>query len=396
MQSKFILSAFVIFFTLQPVGLLVFAQEGTDSSEINALNDKISEKKQSIDQISDRIEEYKKKIEQKQAQKVSLSVELDLLDNRIAKTKLEIEETEISIDLVNTEISLLNKQLTSLEQTLQKDRQLLVAVLQKIQVNDQDLPLRLFFGSDSLSQLFDEVQSLETINQDLKQTLEKTKQSKEAVQNKKEVEQTKKDQMQEMSLALAHEKGQLEEEVQSQEVLITETQNSENQFRLLLQQTKEEEQFITQQISALQKEIEGKLSASDQAGDSSVMSWPFDPPKGLSVYFHDPTYPYRHLFEHSGIDLPAPKGTGIGSAAPGYVAWAKKGRLYGNYVMIIHSNGLSTLYAHLSRIDVKADEFVARGQIIGAVGSTGLSTGPHLHFEVRKDGIPTDPLAYLQ
>jgi murein DD-endopeptidase MepM/ murein hydrolase activator NlpD len=396
MQSKFLLSAFVILFTLQPAGLLVFAQEGTDSSEINVLNDKISEKKQSIDLISDRIEEYKKKIEQKQAQKASLSVELDLLDNRIAKTKLEIEETEASIDLVNTEISLLNKQLTSLEQTLQKDRQLLVAVLQKIQVKDQDLPLRLFFGSNSLSQLFDEVQSLETINQDLKQTLEKTKQSKEAVQNKKEVEQTKKNQMQEMSLALAHEKGKLEDEVQSQEILITETQNSENQFRLLLQQTKEEEQFITQQISALQKEIEGKLSASDQVGDSSLMSWPFDPPKGLSVYFHDPTYPYRHLFEHSGIDLPAPKGTGIGAAAPGYVAWAKKGRLYGNYVMIIHSNGLSTLYAHLSRIDVKADEFVARGQIIGAVGSTGLSTGPHLHFEVRKDGIPTDPLAYLQ
>jgi len=396
MRLNFFLSIFVLFFALQPLGVFVFAQEYNDESEIGALNDKIAGKKQNIDQINDRIDEYKKKIEQKQAQKASLSVELDLLDNRIAKTKLEIEETEASIDLVNSEISLLNEQLTSLEQTLQKDRQLLVAVLQKIQVRDQDLPLRLFFGSDSLSQLFDEVQALETINQDLKQTLEKTKQSKEAVKSKRDVEQTKKNQMQEMSLTLEYEQDQLEEEVKSQEILITETQNSENQFRLLLQQSKEEEQYITQQISALQKEIEGKLNASDKAGDSSVMSWPFDPPKGLSVYFHDPTYPYRHLFEHSGIDIPAPKGTGVGSAAAGYVAWAKKGRLYGNYVMIIHSNGLSTLYAHLSRIDVKADEFVARGQIIGAVGSTGLSTGPHLHFEVRKDGIPTDPLEYLQ
>ena len=176
MRLKFFLSALILAFTLQPVGMFVFAQDNTDTSEINALNDKISEKKQSIDQINDRIEEFKKKIEQKQAQKASLAVELDLLDNKIAKTKLEIEETETSIDLVNTEISLLNEQLTSLEQTLQKDRQLLVAVLEKIQVKDQDLPLRLFFGSDSLSQLFDEVHSLEAINQDLKQTLKKTKQ----------------------------------------------------------------------------------------------------------------------------------------------------------------------------------------------------------------------------
>src|SRR3989338_2225952 len=176
MRLNFFLSIFVLFFALQPLGVFVFAQEYNDESEIGALNDKIAGKKQNIDQINDRIDEYKKKIEQKQAQKASLSVELDLLDNRIAKTKLEIEETEASIDLVNSEISLLNEQLTSLEQTLQKDRQLLVAVLQKIQVRDQDLPLRLFFGSDSLSQLFDEVQALETINQDLKQTLEKTKQ----------------------------------------------------------------------------------------------------------------------------------------------------------------------------------------------------------------------------
>ena len=101
------------------------------------------------------------------------------------------------------------------------------------------------------------------------------------------------------------------------------------------------------------------------------------------------------MFEHSGLDLPAASGTLVLSAATGYVAWTKNGRLYGNYVMVIHASGVSTLYAHLSRIDVVADQFVARGDQIGAVGSTGLSTGPHLHFEVRKNGIPTNPLDYL-
>ncbi|MBI4714064.1 peptidoglycan DD-metalloendopeptidase family protein [Candidatus Uhrbacteria bacterium] len=372
------------------------AQEAEISNEINALNESIDEKRQSIEQINRRIDEFKAKIQKKQSEKASLASEFDLLDNRITKTELEIQETKESIGLVNTEIVLLNEQLTDLEQTLQNDRQLLIGVLQKIQVKDQDLPIRLFFGSESLSQLFDEVQSLETINRDLKQTLEKTKKSKEEVKNKRDVGEEKRDQMEEMFTALEIEQEQLSEEIESQGILIIETQRSEDQFRALLQELKEEEQFITQQISVLQKEIEGKLGESDESGDTSILSWPLDPPKGISVYFNDPTYPFRNLFEHSGLDLPALKGTSVGAAASGYVAWARKGRLYGNYVMIIHANGIATLYAHLSRIDVEPDEFVARGKIIGAVGSTGLSTGPHLHFEVRKDGIPTDPLQYLK
>ena len=137
------------------------------------------------------------------------------------------------------------------------------------------------------------------------------------------------------------------------------------------------------------------MSASDEVGDSSALSWPLSPEKGISALFHDPTYPFRHLFEHPGLDLPAPTGTPVKAVAPGYVAWVKVGRQYGNYIMIIHANGTATLYAHLSRTDVEPDQFVARGKVIGAVGSTGLSTGPHLHFEVRKNGIPTNPLNYL-
>jgi len=163
-----------------------------------------------------------------------------------------------------------------------------------------------------------------------------------------------------------------------------------------LQDLKEEQGYVNQQIAALQREIEGKLNSSDSLGDASVLSWPFDPTaRGISAYFHDPSYPFRHLFEHSGIDLPSPTGTTVKSSAPGYVAWTKQGTLYGNYVMVIHANGFATLYAHLSKIYVSADQFIGRGEPLGAVGSTGLSTGPHLHFEVRKDGIPTNPLDYL-
>jgi murein DD-endopeptidase MepM/ murein hydrolase activator NlpD len=173
------------------------------------------------------------------------------------------------------------------------------------------------------------------------------------------------------------------------------TRESETQFQELLYELRQEQAYINQQVALLQREIEGKLEASDLLG-SSILSWPIDPSiRGISATFHDPTYPFRHLFEHSGLDLPAASGTPVKSAASGYVAWTKQGRLYGNYVMIIHADGMATLYAHLSRIDVVPDQFIARGDQIGTVGSTGLSTGPHLHFETRKNGIPTDPLNYL-
>lgn len=378
-------------------GLFASAQEAVVSEEIEALNQTISQKKGNIEEINRRIDEYKKKIQKKQAEKATLAVELELLDNRIAKTELEIEETEEEIDLINSEISLLSEQLSALETKLNHDRELMSGVLQKIQVKDQEMPLEVFFGTDSLSDLFDEAHALQTINEDLKRTLEKAKQAKAMVEEKRAAQQTKRDQMEQVELTLEKEQQQLQEEVGAQETLIVQTQNSENAFRALLQELKEEQASINQQIAALQKEMEGKLGASDAAGDSSALSWPVDPStRGISATFHDPTYPYRHLFEHSGLDLPAKKGTSVKAAASGYVAWARTGRLYGNYVMIIHSDGIATLYAHLSRMDVKPDQFIARGSVIGAVGNTGLSTGPHLHFEVRKDGIPTNPTDYLK
>jgi len=85
----------------------------------------------------------------------------------------------------------------------------------------------------------------------------------------------------------------------------------------------------------------------------------------------------------------------VGAAAAGRVIFAGAYGGYGNAVIIDHSGGMSTLYAHLSSITVTYGEIVSAGQTIGLVGSTGLSTGPHLHFEVRIDGKPVDPVPYL-
>ena len=99
---------------------------------------------------------------------------------------------------------------------------------------------------------------------------------------------------------------------------------------------------------------------------------------------------------HSGIDFRAPLGSNALVTAPGVVVKAGWNGGYGRMVEVDHGNGFSTRYGHLSRIDVKVGDHVVRGGVIGEVGSSGRSTGPHLHYEVRRNGDAIDPLAFLK
>ncbi len=378
-----------------PSGGFLMAHSG-EHADVQVLNSEIEFKRDSIDQLNRQISAYQSKIEEKQAEAATLEGEVDLLENRIAKTALDIDAAEVSIDLTNAEISIIEDEIHEQEDLLDSQREMISEVLQQIQVLGDGFGLQVLFGTDSFSQLFDELERLENVSTDLKGAVDQARKTRIKLEEKHASEQAKKDQLVAYEESLIQSRALLEEEQNAKTVLVDQTKSSEAEFRRLLTEVREEQTFINQQIVALQAEIEGRLNASDEVGDSSVLSWPVDPTiRGISAYFHDPTYPFRHLFEHSGVDLPAPTGTPVVSAAPGYVAWTRQGRLYGNYIMVIHTNGLATLYAHLNSMNVSPDQFVSRGQQIGTVGNTGFSTGPHLHFEVRKNGIPTQPLDYL-
>ncbi len=99
--------------------------------------------------------------------------------------------------------------------------------------------------------------------------------------------------------------------------------------------------------------------------------------------------------KHNGVDISAPTGTPIRALASGVVSFAGDRGGYGKAVFVDHPHGLQSRYAHQSRIAVEPGQRVAAGEVIGFVGSTGLSTGPHLHLEVRRDGDPVDPSPYL-
>jgi murein DD-endopeptidase MepM/ murein hydrolase activator NlpD len=105
---------------------------------------------------------------------------------------------------------------------------------------------------------------------------------------------------------------------------------------------------------------------------------------------------FGRMIMHTGIDIAAAQGTTIAAAATGRVILAQYAGNCGNMITIDHGGGMATNYCHLSQIFVGVGQDVQRGQAIGAVGMTGDATGPHLHFEVRIEGKPVDPLGYLR
>ncbi|MDP9406001.1 MAG: M23 family metallopeptidase, partial [Actinomycetota bacterium] len=132
----------------------------------------------------------------------------------------------------------------------------------------------------------------------------------------------------------------------------------------------------------------------ETAPSTTALLWPADGPKTSDYGWRThPVFGTRRF--HAGIDIGAGDGAPIVAVADATVVSAGERGGYGNTVVLDHGDGLATLYAHQSRLAVSAGETVSRGQVIGYVGSTGYSTGPHLHFEVRVNGEARDPMAYF-
>ncbi len=151
---------------------------------------------------------------------------------------------------------------------------------------------------------------------------------------------------------------------------------------------------LEQTSKAMEAEIRNYQNKNKTALGTGVYIWPT--PGRITSYFG---YRYHPLLRkrkyHSGLDIAAPVGTPVKAADTGIVIFAGRNGGYGKMIAIDHGNEISTVYGHCSVLLVSKGQKVTQGEVIAKVGSTGLSTGPHLHFEVRKDGVPIDPLSVL-
>lgn len=183
--------------------------------------------------------------------------------------------------------------------------------------------------------------------------------------------------------AVAHQVNELEE-ISEQEEAALEGLIREKQRQEALRREEERRAAL----------LAGRPAPPSLSGGPGSVGWPVS--GTITSPFGMRFDPVQHRYQlHSGIDIAAPQGTTLSAAADGRIIYAGWYGGYGNAIIIDHGGGTSTLYAHCSQIFVGVGQDVQRGQAIGAVGMTGDATGPHVHFEVRRDGKPVDPLGYL-
>lgn len=387
--------------------IFIFAplQGALSADPLEDINQQIKEKKDAMQQLEDKINVYKKDIDHKQTEGLSLKNQMALLNSRIAKTELDIQMAEVNISTLDLEIKSLDIEIKAKEQKIQKQRGIIATLLRLISVNDQKSYIKILLSSGSFSEYFDQIKYLENVNAEINRSLQQIKADRAELEAKQKIAQTKKDKMVEVKKTLVERRGQLTEQKEAKNYLLAQTKLSENKFKTLLAQLRQEYSSFDQEVAALQRRIEKELAQKNKLETGEIFfAWPVPTDGGITVYFHDPTYPFRFLFEHSGLDIRVSQGTPVKAVAAGYVAWVRYSNSrsgYGNNVMIIHNNGIATLYAHLSRINITEGDFIERGAVLGNSGGlpgtpgAGFSTGPHLHFEVRENGLPVDPLGYL-
>lgn len=378
---------------------------------IQELNEKIESKKQRIESLEEKSDEYLEKINAEREKGTSLRSELSIVDNLIAKVQLDVQANQILIDQNNLEIESLKYLIAKEEEKIGNYKDRLREYIRLINKADQKSYLEILILNNSVSEFFIQTGYIEELQSEVQASLNRIKLMKSALETNQADVELKKQSLEELQAKLVENEAKLESDMRSKENLIIQSKNSELQFQKFVAESKAEQNEIEVEILSLQGDIEDKVAELERRRklqgtptiDNSMLSWPVDPSRGITAYFHDPEYPYRYLFEHSGIDLRAYQGTEIAAPADGYVARAKDAGYGYSYIILIHDNTISTVYGHVSKIYVKSDQYVTRGQIIGltggmpgTLGAGPYSTGPHLHFEVRANGIPVNPLEYLQ
>jgi murein DD-endopeptidase MepM/ murein hydrolase activator NlpD len=374
------------------------------SSEIKELDNSIKQKKAELDSIKKQQDGYKRLIQQKQSERSSLINQLEIVQNRTAETELSLAQAKIDIETTNLEIQKTNLEILDQDKKISDNKSNLGTAIKLLSQEDGKSQLEILLLNNYLTDYLSQVKYLENINDKISDNLSDLRVTKDRLGTSREKLTANSEKLKQLRAELETTQVALANEKNTKGFLIDQTKNSESEYQKLLADAKQEQSSAASDILSLERTLRDKVNAAGKDKitlTSSSFIWPV-PSQSISAYFHDPTYPFRNIFEHPAVDIRAPQGTPVKAVASGYVGRAKDGGLGYSYIMLIHADGLSTVYGHISRIYVKDDEYVTQGQIIGLSGAMpgtpgagSLTTGPHLHFETRLNGIPVDPLNYL-
>ena len=315
---------------------------------------------------------------------------LNNLQENLETTDAQIDNIEIQLEKATQQLQQSREQLALAERTYQQKRAGTIARLRFLQRQKGLQGLSILLQSQDLNEFLDRRRQLKRVFKADRQILTRLKTEADRIEQQKlEIEQHKNN-IALFAEQLLAQKADLETQAESQKFLIKRL----NSDRKALEAAEDRLARDSQNLAILIRQRVSTRSGGGIIYGTGRMVYPTY--GSITSRFGWRSHPILGSQRfHAGLDFGASYGTAIRAADSGAVIFAGWYGGYGNAVVIDHGNGISTLYGHASSLYVTEGQTVKQGQPIAAVGSTGLSTGPHLHFEVRRNGQPVDPLAYL-
>lgn len=333
-----------------------------------------------------------KKLEEANRKEQELADELGITEGLLDEFSERLREIRTELSLAKSRHEVVRRQVTESRDRLKRKRRALGLRLREIELEGSASYLQVLLHAKSFTQFLVNGEYLQRVVDSQKKLIAAVKNEREILEQRREAAQR-----------TVNEIRSLEDDFRQKVSDLGKIQDKQAELLARLQfHRKSLEKYVTG-LEHISQEMENKLQSIIRTRGTALgpiipgtgrfiypVSGPITSPFGYRV--HPVTGTTRF---HSGLDFGVEYGTPIRCADNGVVIHAEWYGGYGNCVIVQHSNDLSTLYGHQSELLVKQGDTIMQGQPVGRVGSTGMSTGPHLHFEVRQSGTPVDPLGYL-
>lgn len=373
----------------------------------------VGDEKDKLGDLNQQKKEAEEKVEELEASKAEAQAYIDKVDKQLTDLATEMYETSQKLDKTQNKIKSTQKKLKKAEDSIVVQYDDMKLRIKYMYENGDSQMMDLLLNSGSFTDFLNKAEYITELSQYDRKMLNKLKETK------KEIADAKSTLEKEEKNLVAMQKQQ-ESDKASLENLSAAKQQELAKYDELISHNEDTADDLEAEILAQEKRVAAAEQASIEAAraaerqttaPSSTPSTPSTPSHNATVSGYtwplpgytnvSSDYGYRSdpftgvTTFHSGIDMPAPAGTPIVAAASGTVEWANYSSSAGNWIGINHGNGVYTVYMHMSALLVSAGTRVSAGQTIGLVGTTGSSTGNHLHFSVRKNSAYVNPWDYV-
>lgn len=389
--SKNLFSLLLLFFIFTAI---IYAEEDFEY--------KIKENETKLSDIKRQLSLIKSKKDSLKAEETQTLLTLNRMDEEIYLTDLLIKQLEMRNNLLTLKIDTLSKEILSLETEIEKRRGVLKIRVRDIYKRGKINTFELIFTATSFADLSQRLKYMSVIAKQDKRLFDKVKNLQSVLTQRLKDIKASSEQLALVKKEVEDEKTKLQNDIANKKTFLkqisSETQKQTN-IENELKRSEESLQYLINKLRVAQKKIDTKRDVKEGTHyfekNKGKVVWPAKG-KIISAFgtVRHPKYQTKTL--NNGIDIQVSIGDPIYAVYDGDVIYADKFLGYGNVIMIDHGNGYYTLYSHLSSIDVILNQPILAGEVIGKGGDSGSLSGAMLHFEIRKDGKPLNPMNYLK